>query len=153
MRQYRNIEHELQLDDGTQALGQALALMLPIRRQRLQRSERRQRREEQQLSAYRRQLQLTQSQLAASQQDYQQQREQFDRRYLGRQSLEHLLHGLEGERSAAAAVEAGQQKLLANQRCSEDQQQKLQVLRDETRRCQRELEKLECLLRQEGERL
>lgn len=46
MRRNSNIDHEPQPDDGDRALGQALALMLPIRRQRLQRSERRQRREE-----------------------------------------------------------------------------------------------------------
>lgn len=149
MRRNSNIDHEPQPDDDDRALGQALALMLPIRRQRLQRSERRQRREVQQLNACRRQLLQTQSQLSATRQDYQQRREQFDLRYLGRQPLERLQHSLDGERSAAAAVEAGQQQLLACQRRSEEQQQKLQAAQAETRRRLRELEKLECLLREQ----
>ncbi|ELY1861829.1 type III secretion system protein [Serratia marcescens] len=150
MRQNRNIDHEPQPDDGDRVIDQVLMLLLPIRRQRLQRSERKQRREEQLLSACRRQLQQTQSQLAATRQDYQQQRELFDRRYLGWQQLERLQHGLEGERSAAAAVVAGQQQLLVSQQCSEEQQQKLQAARAETCRRQRELEKLEYLLRDAG---
>ncbi|MBU3893336.1 type III secretion protein [Serratia rubidaea] len=150
MRRNRNSDHSPPPDDGDRELGQALELMLPIRRQRLQRSERRQRREEQQLSACRRQLRQTQHQLEATRQDYQQRRAQFDQRYLGRQPLERLQHGLEDERSAAASVDAGRQQLLADQRRSDEQQQKLQAAQAETRRRQRELEKLECLLREEG---
>ncbi|MCU7369211.1 type III secretion protein [Pantoea stewartii] len=151
MRRSRNIDHQPQSNDGDRALDQALALMLPIRRQRLQRSERRQRREEQQFRTCRRQLEQTQSLLEATRQDYQQRREQFDRHYLGRQPLERLQHGLADERKAAAAVETGQQQLLASQQRSEEQQQKLQAAQAETLRRQRELEKLECLLREQGE--
>ncbi len=150
MRQNRNIDHEMQSDGGDRALSQALALILPIRRQRLQRSERRQRREEQVLSACRRELQQTQSQLAVTRQDYQHRREQFDRRYLGLQPLERLQHGLEGERRAAAAVNDSQQQLISSQRRSEEQQQKLLAAQADTRRRQLELEKLECLLQEEA---
>ncbi|MDX6915035.1 type III secretion protein [Pectobacterium carotovorum] len=124
-----------------------LNLLMPIRRQRLSRSERQQRQEEQQLIRIAEQQRHHQKQVDALQQASQTQRDQFTRETLGqRQTLENLKKRLAAEQRLLGDIATETQQVRASQQQHRDQQRQVDNARDATRQCQKAVEKLEYLL-------
>ncbi|MEL7631104.1 type III secretion protein [Pectobacterium aroidearum] len=124
-----------------------LNLLMPIRRQRLSRSERQQRQEEQQLIRIAEQQQRHQQQVDALQQTSQTQRDQFARDTQGqRQTLENLKKRLAAEQRLLGEIAAETQQIQAAQQQHHDQQHQVDHAREATRQCQKAVEKLEYLL-------
>ncbi|MCU5773676.1 type III secretion system protein [Erwiniaceae bacterium BAC15a-03b] len=149
MRRHINVESDIPEVSDTEALQKTFALLLPIRRQRLNRSERAQREQERALQAADSQSAAAQQQLARHQQHYQQLRDSFA---AGLQQQENLRQELHQERQAGEAVLGQKRELINCQQQQSDQQQRLSEAQQETRSRQRELEKLEYLM-QESEGL
>lgn len=148
MRQRINAIEEPAAEDAAAGLREAFALLLPIRRQRLRRSERQQRQHEQQLARLQAEEQAANQQLAQQQSDYQTLRAGFDAAYLGHQPLSQLQRGLQQEDRAAEAVQRQRQVIRENAAQRAIQSEQLTEARRETRQRQRELEKLEMLMQE-----
>lgn len=148
MRQRINAIEEPAAEDAAAGLREAFALLLPIRRQRLRRSERQQRQHEQQLARLRAEEQAANQQLAQQQSDYQTLRAGFDDAYLGHQPLSELQRGLQQEDQAAEAVQRQRQIIRENAAQCAIQSEQLAEARRETQQRQRELEKLEMLMQE-----
>ncbi|PWC22415.1 type III secretion protein [Brenneria roseae subsp. roseae] len=124
-----------------------LNLLLPIRRQRLSRSERQLRQETLTLTRIENQSLAHQRQLAALQQDCQRQRSAFTHQVQGRQqSLDNLKKRLADEQRLLHALETETRQHEASLQQHRDQQQQVETARQTTRRCQKAVEKLEFLL-------
>lgn len=124
-----------------------LNLLMPIRRQRLSRSERQQRQEEQQLLRIAEQQRHHQQQVEALQQASQTQRDQFARETQGQcQTLENLKTRLAAEQRLLGEIATETQQVQATQQQHHDQQRQVDHARDATRQCQKAVEKLEYLL-------
>lgn len=148
MRQRINPVEELATDDPAAGLREAFALLLPIRRQRLRRSERQQRQHEQQLERLREEERAAAEQLAERQNSYQTLRAGFDADYLGHQPLSQLQRGLQQEDRAAEAVQQQRQAVRESAAQCAAQSEQLTSARAETQLRQRELEKLEMLMQE-----
>lgn len=148
MRQRINPIEEPATEDPAAGLRAAFALLLPIRRQRLRRSERQQRQHEQQLERLRAEEKAASQQLTQRQSDYQTLRAGFDAAYLGHQPLSQLQRGLQKEGKAAEAVQ--HQRLAVRDSAAQCamQSEQLAAARMETQQRQRELEKLEMLMQE-----
>ena len=149
MRHRINIEADIAETSDAEALQQAFALLLPIRRQRLNRSERQQREQEQALRDADEQCDAAQQQLGVRQQHYRQLRDSFAN---GMRKQEQLQQGLDHERQAGDAVQGQKRELAHCQQQQTAQQQRLEQAQQETRARQRDVEKLEYLM-QESEAL
>ncbi|MFJ5443811.1 type III secretion protein [Pectobacterium sp. CHL-2024] len=124
-----------------------LNLLMPIRRQRLSRSERQQRQEEQQLIRIAEQQRHHQQQVEALRQASQTQRDQFARDTQGQcQTLENLKKNLAAEQRLLGEIATETQQVQATQQQHRDQQRQVDHVRDATRQCQKAVEKLEYLL-------
>ncbi|KML67151.1 hypothetical protein [Pectobacterium peruviense] len=128
-------------------LQSVLNLLMPIRRQRLSRSERQQRQEEQQLIRIAEQQRHHQQQVEALQQASHTQRDAFARETQGqRQTLEHLKKHLAAEQRLLGEIATEAQQVQATQQQHDDQQRQVDDARNATRQCQKAVEKLEYLL-------
>ncbi|MCU1788141.1 type III secretion protein [Pectobacterium polaris] len=124
-----------------------LNLLMPIRRQRLSRSERQQRQEEQQLTRIAEQQRHHQQQVEALRQASQTQRDQFARETQGQsQTLENLKKRLAAEQRLLGEIATETQQVQATQQQHHDQQRQVDHARDTTHQCQKAVEKLEYLL-------
>nr|WP_113865250.1 type III secretion protein [Brenneria salicis]NMN91786.1 hypothetical protein [Brenneria salicis ATCC 15712 = DSM 30166]RBP65853.1 hypothetical protein DES54_104118 [Brenneria salicis ATCC 15712 = DSM 30166]RLM31884.1 type III secretion protein [Brenneria salicis ATCC 15712 = DSM 30166] len=124
-----------------------LNLLLPIRRQRLSRSERQQHQEEQMLIRIEEQHQAHQQQLATLRQDCRQQRSAFIQQVQGRQqSLDDLKKQLADEQRLLQAIGAEIQQCETSQQQHQNQQNQVETARQTTHQCQKAVEKLEFLL-------
>ena len=148
MRQRTNPVEELPPDDPGAGLRDAFALLLPIRRQRLRRSERQQRQHELQLKRLREEERAAAEQLTERQRDYQTLRDGFDAAHLGHQTLSQLQRGLQREAQAAGALQQQQQQVREYECRCVTQGERLAAAQTETQRRQRELEKLEMLMQE-----
>lgn len=136
--------HNTERDAELQAI---LNLLMPIRRQRLSRSERQQRQEEQQLLRIAEQQRQQQQQVEALQQASQTQRDQFARETQGQpHSLETLKKRLAAEQRLIGEIATETQAVQATQQQHGDQQRQVDNARNATRQCQKAVEKLEYLL-------
>lgn len=150
MRRYVNPEPEPVADVAAVELRRTLDLLLPIRRQRLNRSERQQREQEQTLRQLETQTDRAGEQLNERRQGYQQLRAGFAAQNCGVRQASYLLErALEQEQQALKKVHSGQLKLHELTQAQHDQQQRVEAARQETRQRQRDVEKLEFLLQQE----
>ncbi|EHD21248.1 MULTISPECIES: hypothetical protein [Brenneria] len=128
-------------------LQSVLNLLMPIRRQRLSRSERQQRQEEQQLIRIVEQQRHHQQQAEVLRQASQTQRDQFARETQGqRQTLENLKNHLAVEQRLLREIETETQQVQASQQQHHDQLHQVADARNATRQCQKAVEKLEYLL-------
>ncbi|MEI7088049.1 type III secretion protein [Pectobacterium versatile] len=124
-----------------------LNLLMPIRRQRLSRSERQQRQEEQQLIRIAEQQRHHQQQVEALRQASQTQRDQFAQETQGQcQTLENLKTRLAAEQRLLGEIATKMQQAQATQQQHHDQLRQVDHARDATRQCQKAVEKLEYLL-------
>ncbi|WCG81413.1 type III secretion protein [Pectobacterium sp. A5351] len=136
--------HNTERDTELQAV---LNLLMPIRRQRLSRSERQQRQEEQQLIRIAQQQRHHQQQVDTLQQASQTQRDQFARETQGQShTLENLKKHLATEQRLLGEIATEMQQVQATQQQHRDQQRQVDSARDVTRQCQKAVEKLEYLL-------
>lgn len=149
MRRRINVEADIAETSAAEELQKTFALLLPIRRQRLNRSERQQREQEQALRRADQQCDTAQQQLGVCQQHYQQLRDSFAN---GMRKQEQLQQGLAHERQAGDAVQGKKRELAHCQQQQTAQQQRLERAQQETRSRQRDVEKLEYLM-QESEAL
>ncbi|AWO77466.1 type III secretion system protein [Serratia marcescens] len=137
-----DIEFDLPCDPQRQTLQQTLTMLMPIRRQRLNRAQRQLRQQKMLLEQARQQQAAQQQRLLQQQQHYQQQRAAF--RYC-HQTLETLAQRLANEQAALQAM--GQQQQQYQQ--AQQQQQTATLQLDQAVRLAREqhkaLEKLEYL--------
>ncbi|MEQ9860204.1 type III secretion protein [Pectobacterium cacticida] len=135
-----NIEHDAELQT-------LLNLLMPIRRQRLSRSERHQRQEERQLIRTAEQQRRHQHQVDALRQASLTQRDQFVRDTQGRrQTLENLKKRLAAEQRLLGEIAAEAQQVQATQQQHHDRQRQVDLAQKATRQCQKAVEKLEYLL-------
>ncbi|AUX92200.1 type III secretion protein [Mixta gaviniae] len=148
MRRKINLPDELPAEEGDANLRAAFALLLPIRRQRLRRSERQQRQHEQQLTQLQSAQRDAEQQLTQRRAAYQTLRDGFDETHLGRQPLTDLQRGLQQEQRAAEALQRQRQALSDCVTQCDAQSEQLAAARAETRLRQRELEKLEMLMQE-----
>nr|WP_024966756.1 hypothetical protein [Pantoea sp. IMH] len=148
MRQRINPVEELATDDPAAGLREAFALLMPIRRQRLRRSERQQRQHEQQLARLQEEERAAAEQLTERQGSYQTLRAGFDVACLGHQPLSQLQRGLHQEDRAAEAVQQQRQTVRESAAQCAAQSEQLTSARAETQLRQRELEKLELLMQE-----
>lgn len=149
MRRHSPPEPEAEVDAAAAELHRTLNLLLPIRRQRLSRSERQQRAEEQALQAVIEETHQTEQRLAEKRGAYQQIRATFMQNNGGVQQQKFLLErALQSEQQAAEQVDNERLSLhqLAQQQI--EQQQRVEQAQQETRLRQRDVEKLEYLLEQ-----
>lgn len=149
MRRHSQPEPEEEVDASAAELQRTLNLLLPIRRQRLNRSERQQREQEQALQAVKDKTTLTEQHLAERQGDYQQIRSTFMHNNGGVQQAKFRLErALQAEQQAADKVD--NERLNLHQLAEQQQHQQVQVehARQATRQRQREVEKLEYLLQE-----
>lgn len=147
MRRHPLPDNDIIAPDASDTLAQAFALLLPIRRQRLRRSERLQREAEQALRETERHTAQTEQQLDEAQQAYQALREGFaEHHQAGVQKQEHLMEGLAHERQANDAVSGQRNQLQQYRHQHVTQQQQMQHAQQQTRARQREVEKLEYLI-------
>ncbi|MDY4313614.1 type III secretion protein [Pectobacterium actinidiae] len=124
-----------------------LNLLMPIRRQRLSRSERQQRQEEQQLIRIAEQQRHHQQQVDMLRQASQTQRDQFTQETQGRpQTLENLKKRLTAEQRLLSEIATETQQVQATQQQHHNQQCQVDRARDATRQCQKAVEKLDYLL-------
>ncbi|KHN92154.1 type III secretion protein [Pectobacterium actinidiae] len=124
-----------------------LNLLMPIRRQRLSRSERQQRQEEQQLIRIAEQQRHHQQQVDMLRQASQTQRDQFAQETQGRpQTLENLKKRLTAEQRLLSEIATETQQVQATQQQRHNQQCQVDRARDATRQCQKAVEKLDYLL-------
>ncbi|GKW01825.1 type III secretion protein [Pectobacterium carotovorum] len=124
-----------------------LNLLMPIRRQRLSRSERQQRQEEQQLIRIAEKQRHHQQQVEALRQASQTQRDQFARETQGQcQTLENLKTRLAAEQRLLGEIATEMQQAQATQQHHHDQQRLVDHARNATRQCQKAVEKLDYLL-------
>lgn len=149
MRRHRNLDDDIPVEDAGAALQQAFALLLPIRRQRLRRSERAQREADRALrDTVTRSDQLAE-QLAEQQTRYLALRDGFAERHLAvTQKQERLMQGLTQERGACDAVAGHKNALVQCQRLTEVQTAQLEEARRETQARQRDVEKLEYMIQE-----
>jgi len=143
MRRPINPEADLAETSANAELQQTFALLLPIRRQRLSRSERAQREQERALREANSQREAAEMQLEVCQQRYHQLRDSFA---AGVQPQQRLMQGLNKERTANDARQGQQRQLEQCQQRQTEQQQRLAQAQQETLARQRELEKLEYLI-------
>ncbi|TKY83834.1 type III secretion protein [Pectobacterium polonicum] len=121
--------------------------LMPIRRQRLSRSERQQRQEEQQLIRIAEQQRHHQQQVEVLRQASHTQRDQFAQETQGqRQTLENLKKHLAAEQRLLGEIAAEAQQVQATQQQHDDQQRQVDHARHTTCQCQKAVEKLEYLL-------
>lgn len=149
MRRHSPPEPEAEIDAAAAELHRTLHLLLPIRRQRLSRSERQQRAQEQALQAVLEETCQTERRLTEKREAYQQLRATFMQTNGGVQQQKFLLErALQAEQQAAELVDSERLNLhqLAQQKV--EQQQRVEQAQQETRLRQREVEKLEYLLEQ-----
>lgn len=149
MRRHSPPEPEAEIDAAAAELHRTLNLLLPIRRQRLSRSERQQRIQEQALHAVEDETRQTEQRLTEKRSDYQQIRATFMQNNGGVQQQKFLLErALQAEQQAAERVDNERLNLhqLAQQKV--EQQQRVAQAQQETRLRQRDVEKLEYLLEQ-----
>jgi len=150
MRRLANPEPEPAVDATAQELRRTLDLLLPIRRQRLNRSERQLREQEQALRQLEEQRARADEQLHERQQRYQQLKAGFAQQNCGVRQASYLLErALEQEQQALKNVHGGRLTLQEIDRAQLERQQHVEEARQETRQRQREVEKLEFLLQQE----
>ncbi|MFU9136288.1 type III secretion protein [Erwinia tasmaniensis] len=150
MHRRANPEPELTADPSAVELQRTLNLLLPIRRQRLSRSERQQREQERALRSLVEKKAEADERLAGRRQDYQQVRRAFDGQNCGvRQEKFRLERAIQQEQQAADRVDKEQMKLHQLAQQHGEQQVKVEQAQQETRRRLREVEKLEYLLQQE----
>lgn len=147
MRRHPLPDDDIIATDTGADLQQAFALLLPIRRQRLRRSERQQREAEQALRETEQQISENEQQLEAAQQHYQQLRANFAGQHqAGLQKQERLQQGLAQERQASDEV-SGQRNQLSQRRTQQvNQQQQVQHAQQQTQARLRDVEKLEYLI-------
>lgn len=145
MRRHINLASDIPEVSATEELQKTFALLLPIRRQRLSRSERVQREQERALKTAEQQIVTAQQQLEESQHIYQELRNSFtfDRKKSGQ-----LNQTIDNERRAGEEVQGKQSQLTQSQQNKTQQQQRLTEAQQETRMRQRDLEKLEYLIRE-----
>lgn len=143
MRRHINIESDIAETSATAELQKTFALLLPIRRQRLSRSERLQREQERVLREADQRIVSAQQQLEVRQNEYQQVRANFR---AGRQQQSKLVRRLDNEREAGEAVQGQSHQLDTSVQYKAEQQQRLAEAQQETLLRQRELEKLEYLI-------
>lgn len=149
MRRHSLPEPEAEIDAAAAELQRTLNLLLPVRRQRLSRSERQQRAQEQALQSLVDETRQTEQRLTEKRSVYQQIRTAFMQKNGGIQQEKFLLErALQAEQQAAGLVDNERLTLhqLAQQQV--EQQQRVEQARQETRLRQRDVEKLEYLLQQ-----
>lgn len=150
MRRYANPEPEPVADAAAAELRRTLDLLLPIRRQRLNRSERQQREREQALRQLAEKTTRADEHLDESRQDYRELKAGFAQQNCGVRQASYLLErALEQEQQALKKVHSSRLELQALHQAQLAQQQCVEEARQETRLRQREVEKLEFLLQQE----
>ncbi|WP_380184345.1 type III secretion protein [Kalamiella sp. sgz302252] len=150
MRRYVNPEPEPAADATAEELRRTLNLLLPIRRQRLNRSEREQREREQALRELEEQTARAGEQLHERQLGYRQLRAGFAQQNCGVRQASYLLErSLEQEQQALKKVHSGELKMQELNQAQLAQQQRVAEARQQTKLRQREVEKLEFLLQQE----
>lgn len=150
MRRHANPEPEPVVDTVAVELQRTLNMLLPIRRQRLNRSERQQREHEQRLTQLETQTDRAGERLNEYQQGYQQLRAGFAAQNCGvHQAIYLLEHALEQEQQALKKVHGERLTLEELAQARLVQQQHVEAARQETRQRQRDVEKLEFLLQQE----
>lgn len=150
MRRYANPEPEPVADPAAAELRRTLDLLLPIRRQRLNRSERQQREREQALRQLAEKTTRADERLDESRQGYRELKAGFAQQNCGVRQASYLLErALEQEQQALKKVHSGRLALQALHQARLAQQQCVEEARQETRLRQREVEKLEFLLQQE----
>ena len=148
MRRHPQPDNDIEPDDADD-LQQAFALLLPIRRQRLRRSERQQRETERALREAENHRLSAETALENGQQAYQTLREGFaDRHQAGVQKQEQLMQGLAQERHASEAVARQRGQLARSHQTMQDQQHALRQAQQETQARLRDVEKLEYLMQQ-----
>lgn len=149
MRRHQLPEPDLEVSTDGETLARTLNLLLPIRRQRLSRSERQQRDAENALRSLEMKALETEQDLAQKQADYQQLRDTFAANNCGKHQAKYRLErAIEQEQQAAGRVEAVRQTLnqLAQQQTA--QRERVETAQQETRQRLRDVEKLEYLLQQ-----
>ncbi|MBJ7220900.1 MULTISPECIES: type III secretion protein [unclassified Brenneria] len=136
--------HNLPEADALQA---TLNLLMPIRRQRLSRSERQLRQEEQTLNRLDAEQAAHRQRLDALQLSGRQQRDAFVSQMQGRQQTqENLKKRLHDEQRLLHDIHAETQRGESNRVAQQNQQQQVKHARQTTRQCQKAVEKLEFLL-------
>lgn len=148
MRRKINLPDELPAGESGENLREAFALLLPIRRQRLRRSERQQRQHEQRLAQLQSAQRDAERQLTQRRAAYQTLRDGFDGAHLGHQPLTELQRGLQQEQRAADAMQRQRQILSDCAVQCDTQSARLAAARAETQQRQGELEKLEMLMQE-----
>lgn len=147
MRRHINTESDIEVTSEAEELQKTFALLLPIRRQRLSRSERIQRQEERALHEAGEKTEEAHGLLKESQQQYREVRDGFDGKHTGQQlKQEKLMQGLEEERAAGEHVVGQQRQLVECQNAQQQQQHRVSEAQQDTRARQRDLEKLEFLM-------
>lgn len=149
MRRHTLPEPDYDENADGEMLARTLNLLLPIRRQRLSRSERQQREAEKALRALDAKTTEAEQQLRQKQHDYQQRRDAFATENCGKHQAKYRLErAIEQEQQAAGRVDAVRQTLqqLAQQRAAQAEQ--VALAQQETRQRQRDVEKLDYLLQQ-----
>ncbi|RQM39583.1 type III secretion system protein [Erwinia psidii] len=136
-----NDEFEPQPDIQRLSLQQALNVLMPIRRQRLNRAQRLQRQQQAGLQQAQTEQQAHEEQLVQDQQHYQQQRERLQQQ----SSKEKLTRHLNNEMSALQAVGQQQQQCHQAERACEKASFELEQATQWAREQQKAVEKLEYL--------
>lgn len=150
MRRYNNVESDIEEESPTAELERTLNILLPIRRQRLSRSERLQREQERALRQVQEQEEQAEVTLVEEQQRYREIRDSFDDNNLGQQRTYQLERAIQHEQQASDRVGEQRNHLLHLGIEEEAQQQRVVEAQQETRLRQRDVEKLEYLLEQVG---
>ena len=149
MRRHRNPDDDLVVEESGIELQKAFALLLPIRRQRLRRSERQQRQAEQALRDTVTHGERIERALGEQQTHYLALREAFaDRHMEGTQKQERLMQGLNQERSACEAVAGHKNALTQSQHQQRQRAEYLEQAQRDTQARQRDLEKLEYMIQE-----
>lgn len=149
MRRHSMPEPEAETDASAAELQRTLQLLLPIRRQRLSRSERQQREQEQALRAVVDKTVHTERKLDEKKGEYQQIRAGFMQQNAGVQQAKFRLErALQSEQQAAEEVDRQRLSLHELAEQQQQQQQRVEQAQRETRLRLRDVEKLEYLLQQ-----
>lgn len=134
-------------DSDAQTLQAALNVLMPIRRQRLIRSERQLRQAENTLKSINARLQQHQTQLQTLRRAGRQQRDALNEKLKGRdQGLDDLKSQLDAERRALHQIELESQRGHEQRQQQHQQQQQVGQARQLVNQNQKAVEKLACLL-------
>lgn len=151
MRRHIDTETPADIDPREQELQRVLSVLLPIRKQRLNRSERLQRKQKQQLQQSQQTYHHGTQQLQQSQQRYQQTVDTFAKAHQGKSEPQRQLYdAINTEQRQRTDLLCQQQQVTLLQQDMQKQQLLTDDAQREVQRNQRDVEKIEYLLKISG---